>query len=43
VNAAPVEVICLFHHAPVIEAPNRHVMERTAPTPLSIFATTLST
>jgi hypothetical protein len=28
VNAAPIEVICLLHHAPVIEAANRHVMER---------------
>ena len=27
-NAAPVEVNCLSHHAPVIEAANRHVMER---------------
>src|SRR5262249_49601578 len=27
-NAATVEVICLSHHAPVIEAANRHVMER---------------
>jgi hypothetical protein len=59
VNAAPIEVICLFDRAPVIEAVNRHVMERTfsfdipgdsrlvndcpAPTPLSIFAITLST
>ena len=28
VNAAPVNVICLSHHAPVIEAANRHVVER---------------
>ena len=28
VNAAPVNVICLSHLAPVIEAANRHVMER---------------
>src|SRR5262245_1166374 len=28
VNAAPVDVICLSHHAPVIEAANRHVVER---------------
>src|SRR6478752_7241641 len=58
-NAATVEVICLSHDAPVIEAANRHVMERPSPltlreipvsstivpvpTPLSIFATGLST
>jgi hypothetical protein len=54
-NAATVEVIRLSHHAPVIEAANSHVMERTfsfdiacdssfvMPAPLSIFATTLST
>jgi hypothetical protein len=28
-NAATVEVICLSHHAPVKEAANRHVVERT--------------
>src|SRR5262245_2735582 len=28
VNAAPVEVICVSHHTPVIEAANRHVVER---------------
>src|SRR6476620_3826647 len=28
VNASPVNVICLSHHAPVIEAANRHVVER---------------
>ena len=27
-NAAPVEVICLSHHAPMIEAANRDVVER---------------
>jgi hypothetical protein len=28
VNAAPVNVICLSHHGPMIEAANRHVVER---------------
>src|SRR5690606_16476705 len=28
VNTATVDVICLFHHTPVIEAANRHVVER---------------